>query len=180
LVITESGAEVLVYDVNRHQIHHLNEVSAVVWRLLDGRRTLADVASAAQRQLGTEVSKETVLQAVAKLAGANLLDGAPASDWSPPAQSRRAFLRKAGVAGAIAVPAIVSITAPAFAGAGFSICRIGAQQWPEACELGGASAQAGDCCCDDWNNPADPGCGICGCTQGHTCPPDKLECIGAN
>ncbi len=46
LVITEAKDEVLVYDTERHHIHHLNRTSATIWRLLDGRRSMSELIQA--------------------------------------------------------------------------------------------------------------------------------------
>lgn len=108
LVTNEVGGEVMVYDLARHHLHRLNDVSATVWRLCDGRRTVHELA----RESGLPM--ETVRAAVGQLASAELLDGASAAGSTIPGQSRRSFLRKAAVAGA-AVPLITSITAPSAA-----------------------------------------------------------------
>ena len=117
LVMTETATEVLVYDQESHHIHHLNRSSATIWRLCDGERTTADLAAAASRELGTNVSAEMVRVALGKLADASLLDGELPATMRPAISSRRTFMKKAAVAGGIAVPAIVSVTAPTAAGA---------------------------------------------------------------
>jgi len=109
LVITESADEVLVYDKQRHEIHHLNQASAAVWRLCDGKRSVADLAREAN------VDVEIAQLAVNKLAEANLLKGNLSSSLMLSSQSRRKILKRAGLAGAGA--AIVSISAPLAAAA---------------------------------------------------------------
>jgi hypothetical protein len=106
LVTTTSKDEVLVYDQDRHHIHHLNPTAAAVWSLCNGRRTVTEVAQAAG------VDEEAVRLALRKLEDANLLDGTLEAGVRGTTQSRRSFMKKAAVAGAIAVPAIVSISAP--------------------------------------------------------------------
>jgi len=115
LVLTETKDEVLVYDTERRHIHHLNQVSAVVWRLLDGKRSLEDVTQAAQQQLGTQIDAPTVESALMKLEKADLLEGTLLLERSSLTQSRRSLLRRAAVAGAGAT--IVSISAPTAAAA---------------------------------------------------------------
>ncbi len=110
LVITEAGDEILVYDNRTHHIHHLNAMSAEVWRLCDGTRTAAEITS-----LMEAGDLETVRLALAKLAGAGLLEGGVPSDLTVQSAARRRFLRKVAVAGAVAVPAIISVSAPAAA-----------------------------------------------------------------
>jgi hypothetical protein len=105
LVMTEAGGEVLVYDETSHHIHRLNQASATVWGLCDGRRTVAALAS----ESGMTV--EMVQVALGKLADAMLLDGDLPAGARATGQSRRSFLRKAAIAGA-AVPVIASVSAP--------------------------------------------------------------------
>jgi len=109
LVITHSADEVLVYDKLRHEIHHLNQASAAVWRLCDGKRSVAELARDAN------VDVEITQVAVNKLAEANLLEGNLSSGLMLSSQSRRKLLKRAGMAGAGA--AIVSISAPMAAAA---------------------------------------------------------------
>jgi hypothetical protein len=111
LVTTESGDELLVYDTKTHVIHHLNPSASVIWRLSDGRQTLASLERAATAILGTEVSREDVESALTSLDGLDLLDGHVTFAAKPANPSRRRFLKKAAAAG-VAIPAIVSITSP--------------------------------------------------------------------
>lgn len=104
LVVTESAAEVLVYDTAAHHIHHLNQVSAAIWRLCDGRKSIAGLA----RDSGLD--REMVRLALVKLDEANLLDGTLDPGLRLKGASRRSFMKR--VAAATAVPAIVSISAP--------------------------------------------------------------------
>lgn len=102
LVTTESKDEVLVYDQAVHHIHHLNASAAKVWRLCDGERTVSEIA------METGLAEDAVKLALRTLEDAQLLD-APLGTSLRGMQSRRAFMKKAAIAGA--VPAIVSVTA---------------------------------------------------------------------
>jgi hypothetical protein len=110
LVVSEAGDDVLIYDQATHQIHHLNEATAAVWRLCDGRNTAPAIAQLASMATGT------VNIAIEKLAAAGLLETGPTHGAHRDARSRRMFLKSALAAGA--VPAIVSVTAPSAAAAG--------------------------------------------------------------
>lgn len=118
LIITESKDEVLVYDTAQHHIHHLNQTSAVVWRLCDGRRSVADLVREAQPKVDGTVTEDAVRLALAKLEDAELLEGALVSSMRGVGQSRRNLLKRAAVAGVMAVPAIVSMSAPSAAQGG--------------------------------------------------------------
>lgn len=111
LATTQVKDEVLVYDEQRHHIHNLNQVAATVWRFCDGQRTVRDVA------LITSIDEDAVRIALRKLEDANLLDGSLSTEMRGDAQSRRAFMKRAAIAGAVALPTIVSITAPQAAAA---------------------------------------------------------------
>jgi len=136
LVTTEVKEEVLVYDEERHHIHHLNQTAAAVWRLCNGQRTVSDIAQV------TGIEEDAVRITLHKLDQANLLNGALATDMRGN-QSRRSFMKKVGIA---AVPAIVSVTAPSAAVAsshcdnpcgGFGLC---------ACVAPGTPACIDGCC----------------------------------
>lgn len=103
IIMTEAGNDVLVYDSDTHALHTLNQVVVSVWNACDGQQTLASLATV------TGLDTDTVQQALAQLAAANLLDGA-LPEAIKPAQSRRAFMKKAAVASA--VPVLVSVSAP--------------------------------------------------------------------
>lgn len=140
LVITESRDEVLVYDTEQHHIHHLNQTSAVVWRLCDGRRIVADLVRQAQLQVEGKVTEDSVRLALAKLEDANLLDGPLLASMRGAGQSRRTLLKRAVVAGAIAVPAIVSISAPTAAQGNSGLgCRESCAAANSNCNQGGCS-----------------------------------------
>jgi Coenzyme PQQ synthesis protein D (PqqD) len=113
LVTTESGDELLIYDPANQQIHHLDRMATLVWRNLDGRRTVADLVTIARTEVGPTVNADSIRLALDKFHEANLLAGPLADGMSParPTRSRRRLLKEAGLVG-IAVPVIASVTAP--------------------------------------------------------------------
>ena len=110
-VTTESGSDLLVYDRDTDQIHHLDGTCAAVWNLCDGTHTEREITS------GLGLPIDTVRLALGSLARANLLDGPIPPGMLAPRASRRSFLRKAAITGGVALPTIVSITAPQAAAA---------------------------------------------------------------
>jgi DNA-binding transcriptional ArsR family regulator len=109
LITTEAGDEVLVYDQATHHIHHLNMTSVAVWRLCDGHRTVSELAAA------TGLSDDLVRLALTRLSRAKLLDAQLPATMGGEVQSRRRFMKKAAIAGGIALPVVVSMTAPSAA-----------------------------------------------------------------
>jgi hypothetical protein len=129
LVINDVHGEVLVYDKQCHHIHHLNATAAAIWRLCDGERTVRDLA------LHASIDEEAVRLALRKCEDARLLDG-PLSTEMRGTQSRRTFLRKTAVAGAIALPAIVSISAPTAAQSDSTCVACNTLNFAVVCGLG--------------------------------------------
>src|SRR6476659_4984635 len=54
IITKEVDSELLVYDVTRDQAHCLNETAAAVWRLCDGRTSVAAIS-----EESTEASRQT-------------------------------------------------------------------------------------------------------------------------
>ena len=104
LIETRAGTDLVVYDPASAAIHTLNEAMVSVWNLLDGSKTFRMVAAE------SGLDDESTRQALTTLADAGLLLG-PLDSNLRATQSRRAFLRKAAIGGAVAVPMLASTTA---------------------------------------------------------------------
>lgn len=151
LVITESGSELLVFDTQSNELHHLDQLSAAVWRQLDGRSTENDILQITRASLGDHVTADSIQLAIIGLGKANLLSGQVASSQNDGASSRRRFLKKAGLAASI--PVIASVTAPAAY----------AQVSPQVCDSEdlNCSSVTDTVCCDCGNGRLRLGVGLC-------------------
>jgi hypothetical protein len=112
MVVQEIDSELLVYDLERNEAHHLNTVTSFVWRHADGGTDAARLVELARTQ-GIEGVDETVVgAALASLSDAHLLvEAVPAS--AEPDLSRRNMIRQvAAIGGVAATVAITSIVAP--------------------------------------------------------------------
>jgi hypothetical protein len=119
LVTNDVDDDVLVYDLDSHHLHHLNQMSATVWRLCTDSQTVAKVA------IASGLTEECVRIALGKLADADLLVGDFPVPRRAAGSSRRALLKKGGMA--LAIPTVISITAPlaaqaASGGSGYYKC----------------------------------------------------------
>jgi len=143
LVINELTDEVLVYDLQRDKAHCLNHTAASVWKQCNGRTTVAEIArrlscEASDSQLKVAPSAEQVVWlALEQLSSYHLLEQRAFLPAGRPRISRREAIRLAGV-GAIALPIIVSISAPTPAQAGTcksknASCSTGAECCSKAC-----------------------------------------------
>jgi hypothetical protein len=112
LVIRELDDETLVYDTERDEAHCLNQTAALVWKHCDGKTTVSQAAQSLQRKLEVPVGADIIWLAVKQLQRFHLVEGSQKS----PSVSRRALVLKYAPA-ALALPVIMSITAPAAFGA---------------------------------------------------------------
>jgi hypothetical protein len=125
LVITELDREVLVYDLERHRAHCLNETAAFVFDRCDGKtsvlalaRALAradeDAGTARPRKAGARRREKpdtsVVWLALERLDKANLL--ATPLEAADPRLSRREMIRRAAVLSGLLLPAVTSVVAP--------------------------------------------------------------------
>lgn len=124
----------MVYDMQRHQLHHLNPVASVVWHRCDGQQTIFDLARRCSLAMNTTIAEAQIVDALNLLQEANLLQQPLPTAMATPRSSRRTMVRRMAIGTAVMAPAIVSVSAPALAQA--SPCR----QPEQSC-----SAHA-DCC----------------------------------
>jgi hypothetical protein len=106
LIVQPLGDDVLVYDTATDVAHNLTGVTAAVFQLCDGQKTLEELTAAATRRVGDPVSIDAVEQALSELDDALLLQ--PQSELS-----RREMVVTAGrLGGAVAAASISTILAP--------------------------------------------------------------------
>jgi hypothetical protein len=116
LVIRELDDETLVYDTERDEAHCLNQTAALVWEQCDGKTTVAGMVSVLKKKLHSSADADIVLLAVKQLQRFHLVES---SKLMPAARSvsRRDLVLKYAPA-ALALPVIMSISAPTPAQAG--------------------------------------------------------------
>ena len=112
LVVTQLASDLLVYDTDRGELHHLNETVAAVWNLCDGQQRLSDLARETSESLATAIDEGAIRLALTQLADAHLLAGALPEEMRIARMSRRSLARKAAIAGAVVAPALISTTVP--------------------------------------------------------------------
>jgi hypothetical protein len=110
LVIEKTGDETLIYDLDRHDAHSLNQVAALVWHECDGTKSIAQLAALLPGELPTAEKEAAVCAALDQLAKAHLLT-APLTEPALSA-SRRDLLLKIGIGAIATIPLVVSINVP--------------------------------------------------------------------
>jgi hypothetical protein len=113
LIVQEVGDETVVYDLTRDRAHCLNGTALAVWRLCDGSRTPEQMAEALTVDLNTPCDLRLVELALDQLGRAHLLESPRPKRTER--MSRRDLGRDVGKVLALALPAVMTITAPTLA-----------------------------------------------------------------
>ena len=112
LVVDELPDEVLIYDLDSHRAHCLNQTAALVWQQCDGKSSPARMARRLEQKLQAPCREELVWLALRQLDRLQLLEQAIKLPPQLLGMSRRQMIRNLGLAAAVAVPLVTSIVAP--------------------------------------------------------------------
>ena len=113
LITKKTGDEILIYDIEQHKAHCLNEMAGLMWEHCDGKTTINQLASllTLNENVGKEELEQIVILALDQLKKSNLLNEA----FNPPKMthriSRRQLVKAAGIA-LVALPVISTLIAP--------------------------------------------------------------------
>jgi hypothetical protein len=110
LVIQEMPDELLVYDLDTNKAHCLNNTAAFVWKSCDGKTSVSDMAALMDLESGSKVPEDLIWLAIDQLSENKLLEEDLRANFN--GQSRRAVIKKIGLASVIAIPVIASLVAP--------------------------------------------------------------------
>jgi len=166
IIQKEVDGELLIYDLTRDKAHCLNASAAAIWKRCDGHTSAKEIAASLTKEVGVTVGERVVWLALAELRRTHLLEEsreetglrrAP-SGVKPPdkkaassrrtpkveGMSRREVVRRIGFGAAIALPVVISITAPTAAQAS-SCLQTGATTMTSAECCSGALDQDGKC-----------------------------------
>lgn len=147
LIVQHLPDEVLVYDLDRHKAHCLNQTAALVWQHCDGEKDVAQIARRLSKEFKTEVGEDVVYLALEQLGKDHLLAERVALPAAMKGVSRRELMRRVGLATAVALPIVISIMSPTAAHA-------------VTCIASGATCSTTVVCCST----------LATCTPPATCP----------
>ncbi len=153
ILIEELDGEGLIYDLTLHRAHSVNAFGLAVFRALDGKTTVEQVARQLQGSVPGAVETSDVLQAIAELQKAQLI----VPPRLLPNRGRRKFIGQIALTTglSVAVPMVFSIVAPSVAEAASAVTCLSTVKC--------SSSTIGQCC----GTPGGPartcnGGGLCG------------------
>lgn len=112
VVIQDMPDELLIYDLETHKAHCLNQTAALIWKQCDGKTNVADLAVILSAELNTQPDEDLVWLVLEQLSKARLLEERMFQRVAGAGISRRELVRRLGMGAALAVPLVISIVAP--------------------------------------------------------------------
>jgi len=107
--------EIVLYDKLNNRVHCLNKIATVVWESCDGTRTIDDLAHIVEAKLGAPADRDLVLQALAELEKADLLESGSEPISEARLTSRREAVGKFAMVASAMVATIVAAAPKAHA-----------------------------------------------------------------
>ena len=112
LFVQELPDELMVYDVERNEVHCLNGSAARVWTLCDGKNTVTEIARLLGSDLEPQAAETLVWVALDQFAEKGLLEEAsPPAAYRPADMTRRQMVLRVGLIVGM-LPMVDSIIAP--------------------------------------------------------------------
>jgi hypothetical protein len=109
LDVKRLGNEVVVFDPEKGNVHHLNQVADVVWRACDGQTDIDGLSRIVGRVTNTVDARPAVELALEQLSSRGLLETQVARPDPDQRRNRRDALKV--LAKAMAIPIVLTITA---------------------------------------------------------------------
>jgi len=107
--------EVILYDKTSNKVHCLSKTAAAIWESCDGTRTVDDLVHIIEARFGAPSDPAVVLQALAELEKAELLEAGSVTLPDPAFASRREAVGKIAMASTALVATLVAPTPVAHA-----------------------------------------------------------------
>jgi hypothetical protein len=108
-----SDGSTAIVDNRSKSVHSLNPSATLVWEACAKGATVAHIHAAVENQAGAPVDADAIRQALAQLQRVNLIESSssPSLTTDKVDLGRRSLLKRAGAAGAFAIPVVLTLTA---------------------------------------------------------------------
>ncbi len=114
LITTRIDDELVVFDQAQNVGHSLNRTATLIFEHADGTHSIADLVALLQAELNENADEDLVLMTLDKLRRAHLMEEAPIRAAEAVRSTRRRFVRKIGLVGALTLllPVVETVVAP--------------------------------------------------------------------
>lgn len=144
IVLQEFGNEILIYDLRANKAFNLNETSSLIWQLLNGDKTISEIANDLTQKFNSPVTEEFVWLALDQLRKDKLIENEAEISGLYEGVSRRELIKRAGLASVVTLPLVFSLIAPSAVTAQSGSCV--ATPFPIGCSCAANANCVNNCC----------------------------------
>lgn len=162
IVVQEMENEILIYDLKTNKAFCLNETSAMIYNLCDGKNSVAEINQALNKTLNQPISEDLIWLALDNFKKESLFEEGEQIEIKFKGLNRRQVIKKVGLASMVVLPIVSSIVAPTAAHAASGLAALFAacttptdcasnfctQGPPRCCVLGTQGVRGANVCCD--------------------------------
>jgi hypothetical protein len=106
-----SDGSTAIVDNRSKSVHSLNPSATLVWEACANGAAFAEIHAAVESRTGAPVDADSIRRALAQLQRVDLIEGPSAAPMDNADLGRRSLLKRAGAAGAFAIPLVLTLTA---------------------------------------------------------------------
>lgn len=115
IVVQEIENEILIYDLETNKAFCLNETSALIYQLCDGKKSVEEISQHIKQKLNQPISEDLIWLALDNFKKDNLFEEGEQIEIDFGGLTRRQIIKKVGLASMIALPVVASVIAPSAA-----------------------------------------------------------------
>jgi len=112
IVVQEMEKEILIYDLETNKAFCLNETSAIIYNLCDGKNSVLEISESSSLILNQPITEDLVWLALDSFKKDDLLEEGEQFEIDFKGLNRRQVIKKVGLASMAALPVIASVVAP--------------------------------------------------------------------
>lgn len=112
IVVQEMEKEILIYDLQINKAFCLNETSAIIYNLCNGKNSVSEISESSSLILNQPITEDLVWLALDSFKKDDLLEEGEQFEIDFKGLNRRQVIKKVGLASMAALPVIASVVAP--------------------------------------------------------------------
>jgi hypothetical protein len=146
IVVQAIENEILIYDLKTNKAYCLNETSALIYQLCDGKNSVADISLKLSQKLNQPITEDVIWLALDSFKKDNLLEEGEQFAINFNGLTRRQVVKKVGLSSLLVLPVIASVVAPAAAATASLAPLFASCTNPGQCQSGNCGTATSRCC----------------------------------
>ncbi|MEK7725331.1 MAG: PqqD family protein [Acidobacteriota bacterium] len=146
IVVQEFANEILIYDLKTNKAYCLNETSAIIYQMCDGKHSVEQISQSLSQELKQPITEDFIWLALDSFKKDNLLEQSEKFAINFNGLSRRQVIKKIGLGSLVVLPVIASVVAPAAAATASLAPYLAPCASPSQCQSGTCGTATSRCC----------------------------------